>query len=69
MSDKPVVIRYISRQIVASSTHCSNDCPGMTPTGSCGYFKQPLTWDTKKHKHGFLRLLDCKNRELNLRDE
>lgn len=71
MPSRPMVTRYISRQIVASSTHCSNNCPGISlDAQSCHYFDQSLTWDPKKKKeNGNQRLIKCISRELRLRDE
>lgn len=66
MAEKTMVIRYISRQIVANKNYCSHNCPGMSVSANyCSYFQSQLT----KEKKGPLRLKMCKDRELSLKDE
>jgi hypothetical protein len=57
--------RLLVMHVVASGTHCSNDCPHMSiDAQSCRYFGIDLTWDDLKKQHGNLRPDECRRLEI-----
>lgn len=62
---------------LATTRHCSNDCPFIYETVEekgfvelddvvefrCRFFDAPLKWDKKRKYHGNIRLAECKKAE------
>lgn len=60
--------RYLKVPVLATTTHCSNDCGFMRGDAKhCRLFDEELTWDAERKFHGNLRLEQCKNLEIKKR--